>query len=113
MNLPVVYQCVTPADLALCYELISSRSRQAIGLATTTLELSEGQMADLVVLASTCSVSEAMCSGERDRTVIKVGLMRLRLLVEFVLDANSSQGGRLISHRSSHVCTYRGSSERI
>lgn len=72
MNLPVIYQRSTKADLRICYELVSSRARAALGLEVVPLRLQIGVLADLVILANTKSTTEAVTSGERDRTVLKV-----------------------------------------
>lgn len=72
MNLPVVYQKAAKADLQLLYELVSSRGRVAMGLEGIPLQLEEGCISDLVILASTRSTTEAVTNGGRDRTVLKV-----------------------------------------
>lgn len=71
MPLPIIYQCVTIKDLDLCYELVSTRSREAIGLECIPLSLQESNIADLVILAGTADTFDATCAAERDRTVIK------------------------------------------
>ena len=56
----------------MCYELLSSRARVAIGLKDISVRLKEGDIADLLIMAHTKSITEAVTSAERDRTVLKV-----------------------------------------
>lgn len=72
MNLPVVYQKATKHDLQVIYELVSTRSRAAMGIESGAVELKVGDVADILLLASTVSTTEAITGGQRDRTVIKV-----------------------------------------